>query len=678
MTGERSRWWAAAAVSLLVSRWLVPAESAAQGGTLLIATVSILAAVLYLYQTWRTRRTLRWDFGDLAVLAIVATHVLSGLVTAVSPANARAAINLTIEWGAIGSTLFLLRQTMTGDDRNWFLRLLVALMTALAVFGLWQNRVWYPSIAAEFQEFERLADDRDAGRLQDPRRLAELERSLGPDAAGADAATRAALRQRVVFSTEPIGFFALANTFATGLMVAFVLLAAAAWSDRRVVTVLLLALIGTTLLLTKSRTAFVGTFVGLTAWFVLHRRSRPTVGRRTVLGGAAALVAVVAAVVLAGGGLDLEVLTEAPKSLRYRLEYWVATGQLIGDSPWTGVGLGQFRSVYLHYKLPGASEAVADPHNWLLDAWSGAGLLGFVAAIAGVLILLVRSATAPIASGEQPTATSTPSVVVTFAAAFGLAVLSSADGVTAAVVLLIAGGAFWCLRRVTIPFSAVAAAGLAVAVHLLGAGGWSMPVVVLTWLSLLGLGQPPSRDWTPGPLVPVAGALMLIGALLFGLRPHYSRLAAEASLSRTLSLGRPPEEALQRVIDADRFDPDPPLMAATAPILDLPTRIDAAKTSIRRDPSRFKAYQTLAELLAEAARPDEAVDAAREAVARYPNSAATWATLSDVADGSEQSDAAARALLLDDAMQDAGHLDKVLADSQRRALESRRASGGNE
>ncbi len=59
------------------------------------------------------------------------------------------------------------------------------------------------------------------------------------------------------------------------------------------------------------------------------------------------------------GGLDLEVITEAPKSLRYRLEYWVATLQMLADHPWFVWPPENFRSVS-SYKLPSSSEEIAD------------------------------------------------------------------------------------------------------------------------------------------------------------------------------------------------------------------------------------------------------------------------------------------------------------------------------
>ncbi len=60
---------------------------------------------------------------------------------------------------------------------------------------------------------------------------------------------------------------------------------------------------------------------------------------------------------------DSLVLSEAPKSIAFRLEYWQAATRMIIDYPLTGVGLGNFQSYYPSYKLPAASEIIADPQQ---------------------------------------------------------------------------------------------------------------------------------------------------------------------------------------------------------------------------------------------------------------------------------------------------------------------------
>ena len=68
-----------------------------------------------------------------------------------------------------------------------------------------------------------------------------------------------------------------------------------------------------------------------------------------------------------------EVLQRASKSFGYRLQYWQSSLRMIADHPWLGCGPGNFQEVYTQYKLPKASEEIADPHNFLLEIWATAG-----------------------------------------------------------------------------------------------------------------------------------------------------------------------------------------------------------------------------------------------------------------------------------------------------------------
>jgi Tfp pilus assembly protein PilF len=55
---------------------------------------------------------------------------------------------------------------------------------------------------------------------------------------------------------------------------------------------------------------------------------------------------------------------------------------MIADHPWLGCGPGNFQEAYTRYKLPEASEEVADPHDFLLEVWATAGTPAAVALLA--------------------------------------------------------------------------------------------------------------------------------------------------------------------------------------------------------------------------------------------------------------------------------------------------------
>ncbi len=85
--------------------------------------------------------------------------------------------------------------------------------------------------------------------------------------------------------------------------------------------------------------------------------------------GAAALIGLLAVAAMIIGFVK----PKAATSLGYRLQYWQATLHMIADRPWLGCGPGNFQDVYTQYKLPEASEEVADPHDFLLEVWATAG-----------------------------------------------------------------------------------------------------------------------------------------------------------------------------------------------------------------------------------------------------------------------------------------------------------------
>jgi O-antigen ligase len=69
----------------------------------------------------------------------------------------------------------------------------------------------------------------------------------------------------------------------------------------------------------------------------------------------------------------------------FRLELWRSTVALIRESPWFGVGPGNFSQAYrTRYVLPSAWQQfnLEHPHNIYLDHWSRLGLLGIVAGVA--------------------------------------------------------------------------------------------------------------------------------------------------------------------------------------------------------------------------------------------------------------------------------------------------------
>lgn len=436
--GDPLYWiWLALVSGLYFLRWWKPTEGTVLGDTLEIAAGWFVALGLTGWLALRgTVWRIRWDSLYWGVCLLAAGHILSGLIVVETSGDRRAAVNLIWEWAALLVAFPLLRLALATPQlrREWTVVGLAAAIT-LSGYGLTQRFVFYPQMITQYervrQELDRLEESAANGQMPDIQRMEKLRADLlstGLTPQMLSGSGRALLEGRMKHSTEPLGRFALANTFAGLLLVWWALLVqqcVATWLRWRgqsssatgvnaprsggdltelftgIVLLSGTVVAGYCLLLTKSRTAYVGGIVSLAVGW-LASRSRGSTTRRqwwlwSVGGLAAALVfAVIAALT---GGLDRLVLAEAPKSLQYRLEYWWSSLQVIREAPLLGVGPGQFRQHYLAYKLPRSSEEIADPHNLLLDVWANGGLLSLFGA--GWLIFSLGSSAAGGAFGKH-------------------------------------------------------------------------------------------------------------------------------------------------------------------------------------------------------------------------------------------------------------------------------------
>lgn len=243
------------------------------------------------------------------------------------------------------------------------LRLVLMGCMALSWHGLYQIRIGFPADRARY--------------LADPDTVIQ---ELGMEAPPGSPA-RMRFEDRLLHSSEPYATFALANSLATLLSGGLLLLLGLALHFplrdptgqtsngqrlRWVVLGVAAVVVGVCWFLTRSKTAYVAVLAGI-AFGLLQG----TLARRLTRAQIMAVLGF-AGLGLAVGGLwlmqnDTLVISEAPKSLAYRLEYWIATLDMLRDHGLFGVGLGNFQNYYPYYKLPLASEEIADPHNWILD-----------------------------------------------------------------------------------------------------------------------------------------------------------------------------------------------------------------------------------------------------------------------------------------------------------------------
>ncbi len=138
--------------------------------------------------------------------------------------------------------------------------------------------------------------------------------------------------------------------------------------------------------LTQSRGGVVALAAGLywlaVAWRVRRRELRIALVLAPLVAGGIAVAAAAA--------IDQPAVQGAILSLRYRLDYWQATAEVLRRWGLAGVGLENFGLYYTEFKLPTAPEEIRDPHNLILSVWSNLGVAG-LAALAGLTVVAVRS-----------------------------------------------------------------------------------------------------------------------------------------------------------------------------------------------------------------------------------------------------------------------------------------------
>ena len=367
---------AALVTALFVLRPLYPSESVAvEGDGLPVVMLWCLALILWAIMVARGNLVrMRFSWPDLAMGLFVLWYSIAALY-AVACESPRPALNMLWEGWGLAIAFFLARQAFSSAvQRRAVAAVMVALAVFLSLYGLYQYSVELPNTR---QMYAANPDEmlRNAGEWYPP-----------------GSPEREAFEQRLA-SLEPMATFALTNSFAGFLapwtivvLGAFILPASRLAFRNKTPLALFLVPLGMCLLLTKSRSAYLACICGgmavLALWW-FRRGTRMRLRRGLALAGiAGALIVAAVAGAVAVGGLDVEVLSEAPKSLGYRLQYWQASAAMIRDMPVMGCGPGNFQSRYTAYKLPEASEEIVDPHNFLLEIWATAGTPALLALLA--------------------------------------------------------------------------------------------------------------------------------------------------------------------------------------------------------------------------------------------------------------------------------------------------------
>ncbi len=526
-------WLLGGMTALFVVRLLYPSESAAvEGDGLPVVMLWIALAVFWgLGLIGRAEFRLRFGWVDIAVLVLIALHTLAG-IWATLYASPRPAVNMLWEWIGMGIAFFFARQLVVGSrETRAVVVVMIALAAGLSGYGLYQYCYEMPRTRAYYRADPDKAL-REAGEWSSP---GSPQRKRYEDR---------------LDSPEPYATFggltnSLAGYLAPWLVVGAGIAAGSKWGRKRLLACLIP--IGICLLLTKSRTAYIATAFGIVLVWLFCRGGARRFGWKLPVAAAAVLAAILAAVALVAGGLDRDLLAGAPKSVLFRLQYWQSTSQMIADKPLLGCGPGNFKDEYTRYKLPEASEEVADPHNFLFEVGGTAGMPALLALLvvlggfAGVSwkFFFPRddeqggTGVSPVydvspVHGQDARGTAASSgtdqpdyvyggAVCGFLLAMLLRWIVAAPPSTAAVplALALAAGCLWLLHDWVdggeLP-QALPAIGVAVLlVNLLAAGAMGFPAVAGTlWLLLaLGLNEADSGRWRTVPRAVALSGLIL-------------------------------------------------------------------------------------------------------------------------------------------------------------------------
>jgi tetratricopeptide (TPR) repeat protein len=723
-------------IGLIVVRWLIPAESGPAGDTLWIVQLDLAAVILWVWSRLRAGNYgVRWTLFDWALWALVAAHCLSAAAVFMNGGDRRTALNMAWEWVGMGTTFFLLRQTIqTVLDARRFAAIAVALAVVLSGLGILQHYITYRLRSREYTDMISELDSLEKHPSANPRRLGELRLTLEAQGVPTDEIGRRHYEDRLLFSNEAFGPFALANTFA-GLLLVMLILGGELYRtlptprSRGLIAACAIGfvLLFYCLILTKSRTAWTGLIVAGAVWattvlLCYGLRLSRRVLLRMGLGGL--VVGVLFGIAALGKGFDAEVISEAPKSLSYRFQYWNGAAQTVAASPIFGTGPGNFRQHYLKHKLPESSEEIADPHNWLLDLWVSGGILAVVSFLAcWALALLALRKCAPDEARRAealellpPWTTDLPGPVLAFLFAVA-APVAAANGVLDVGPLGLLPAwiiTFAVLRQnlgsARMAKAAVGASALGLMIHLSGAGGIEMPAIAQLMLVLAALafalrGEPPEDETKSARLVIAisgVGAVLFASLLLTGTLPVLNRRAAIASGQQALFLGRQFDQAERSLLQAALRDPLSPepydklaeayfarwraSQPGTTPDYFAKAQ-DALKEAIDQDPLNPTRYRRQGELyMAKFARTNDPADAKagaksfERAVEIYPTDAALRSAcataLSDAGNSAEAKSQAAKALELDEINHRWGHTDHYLPEATlarlRRLAASRR------
>ncbi len=157
---------------------------------------------------WSQLRTLQpVALADLGCLLLPLGQMIATCGVFVRGGDCRAALNLAFEWGGLWIAWWILRSAMLNRTLRQDLgALLVAMLTGLAVFGIWQHHVIYPEQGQWYLSLRSELDDLlEQGGPGGSLRANQIRQELQSNQIPLEGSERELWENRVLSSTEPTG-----------------------------------------------------------------------------------------------------------------------------------------------------------------------------------------------------------------------------------------------------------------------------------------------------------------------------------------------------------------------------------------------------------------------------------------------------------------------------------------
>lgn len=519
---------------------------------------------------------------------LLAAWMMGAAFATCPPGNLRMATNEAWLWvsaAAIFSASRLLT-TRLGTRRS-LLALFVVCSVGLSVHGLHQYFVTLPANRLLYQ--------------QDPDAVLALAGINAPPGSS----------ERMVFANRlmdggPTATFALANSLAAMLLFGVVLAVGVlrfrfhVLGRAGVAIWISVALLGVgCLLATRSRSATLAMVMSVGLLWVSSGRLR-RFRFSTLIGGLGLLVTISAGAALFLGFFgNREWFEQAPASLAFRFQYWRASWQMVLEYPWFGVGPGNFQSLYERFRELSTTEQIAEPHNLFIETLASGGFvaLGLLVSvfIAGAFVCVRRMRDVDLVEAGTQVGTGADAggdkwigdkwIVVGATLAFilvwlvGLASLYLPDlqaSVLVVPAVLATAFVIWpSMRRLgSNEIDSIVLSGcVGIGIHLMVAGGWTVPgVALLLWVgggllvrrtvAVTALDGDRKKVSSFGcrhgkfcsVLIAIAGLLASLSLASYSLEPVEARKAAMAKAAQLMQKGRT-EQARSELLIAASADP---------------------------------------------------------------------------------------------------------------------------